>query len=53
MNGAPAAGPPPAADRSARIDIENVSQIFPTREGGSSWALRDVSLSVARASSSA
>jgi len=47
LPGGAAAGPPPPPDRSARIDIENVSQIFPTREGGSSWALRDVSLSVA------
>jgi NitT/TauT family transport system ATP-binding protein len=29
------------------IEIDRVSQIFPTREGGSSWALRDVSLTVA------
>ena len=32
---------------SASIEIERVSQLFPTREGGASWALRDVSLSVA------
>ena len=32
---------------SASIEIDRVSQIFPTREGGASWALRDVSLSVA------
>jgi NitT/TauT family transport system ATP-binding protein len=34
-------------DRRASIAIENVSQIFPTRDGSPSWALRDVSLSVA------
>ena len=32
---------------SAAIEIDGVSQLFPTREGGSSWALRDVSLSIA------
>ena len=31
---------------SASIEIERVSQIFPTRDGGASWALRNVGLSV-------
>lgn len=29
---------------SSLIEVQSVSQIFPTREGGATWALRDVSL---------